>query len=227
MAAALEKGAIAPHERIDCGDGTLRVPGKTIRDKEPRGVLDPAGILRVSSNIGAVHVAYALGPQDHFEMLRRFGFGETTGAGFPDESAGVLRSWREWRPVDHATIAFGQGVSVTPIQLAAATAALANGGKWLAPRLVEARRAPGGAWQPVPRSSPRRVISPETARQVLRMLETVVARTARARSRRCPACASQARPAPRRSSTCARVTTRSSASAPGSSAWRLPTRRAS
>jgi cell division protein FtsI (penicillin-binding protein 3) len=174
VAAALEKGVISPHERIDCGDGTLRVPGKTIRDKEPRGVLDPAGVLRVSSNIGAVHIAYQLGPQDHFEMLRRFGFGETTGAGFPDESAGVLRSWREWRPVDHATIAFGQGVSVTPIQLAAATAALANGGQWLAPRLVSARRAPGGAWQPVPRSVPRRVVSAETAQQVLGMLETVV-----------------------------------------------------
>lgn len=174
IAAALEKGAISPDERIDCGDGTLRVPGKTIRDKKPRGILDLAGILRVSSNIGAVHVAYALGPREHWEMLHRFGFGESTGSGFPDESAGVLRSWHDWRPVDHATIAFGQGVSVTPIQLAAATATLANGGEWVRPRLVSARRAPAGAWQPTASAHVRRVIRPETAGQVLRMLETVV-----------------------------------------------------
>jgi cell division protein FtsI (penicillin-binding protein 3) len=174
IAAALERGAIGPNQRIDCGDGTLRVPGKTIRDKEPRGVLDPAGILRVSSNIGAVHVAYALGPGEHWEMLRRFGFGEVTGSGFPDESAGVLRPWRDWRPVDHATIAYGQGVSVTPVQLAAALAALANGGEWRAPRLVAARRAPGGAWQPVEPPAVRRVLRREVAAQVLRMLETVV-----------------------------------------------------
>ena len=174
IAAALEMGAISPDERIDCGDGSLRVPGKTIRDKEPRGVLDPAGILRVSSNIGAVHVAYALGPDDHHEMLRRFGFGEVTGSGFPDESAGVLRPWKEWRPVDHATIAYGQGVSVTPVQLAAALGALANGGEWLAPRLVAARRAPGGAWQPAPPARGHRVVGPATAASVLRMMETVV-----------------------------------------------------
>jgi len=174
IAAALDKGAISADERIDCGDGSLRVPGKTIHDKEPRGVLDPAGILRVSSNIGAVHVAYALGPGDHYEMLRRFGFGEVTGSGFPDESAGVLRPWKEWRPVDHATIAYGQGVSVTPIQLAAALGALANGGEWLAPRLVAARRAPGGAWQPVPPARGHRAVSPATAASVLRMMETVV-----------------------------------------------------
>jgi cell division protein FtsI (penicillin-binding protein 3) len=137
-------------------------------------VLDPAGILRVSSNIGAVHVAYALGPSDHYDMLRRFGFGEITGSGFPDESAGVLRSWKEWRPVDHATIAYGQGVNVTPIQLAAALGALANGGEWLAPRLVAARRAPGGAWLPAPPARGHRVVSPATAASVLRMLESVV-----------------------------------------------------
>ncbi|HEX5068338.1 MAG TPA: penicillin-binding protein [Myxococcota bacterium] len=174
VAAALDKGAITADEKIDCGDGSLRVPGKTIHDKEPRGVLDPAGILRVSSNIGAVHIAYALGPSDHYEMLRRFGFGEITGSGFPDESAGVLRSWKEWRPVDHATIAYGQGISVTPIQLAAALGALANGGEWLAPRLVAARRAPGGPWLPTPPARGHRVVSPATAASVLRMMESVV-----------------------------------------------------
>jgi membrane peptidoglycan carboxypeptidase len=104
-------------------------------------------------------------------MLRRFGFGESTQSRFPDESAGVLRPWRRWTSVDHATIAFGQGISVTPIQLAAATAALANGGDWVRPRLLAARRAAGGSWQPTERELVRRVLSPETAAAVLDMLE--------------------------------------------------------
>ena len=119
------------------------MPGKTIRDHHPHDGLSPAEILQVSSNIGAVKIAYQLGAEPHFETLRNFGFGQSTKSLFPDESSGVLRPWRGWRPVDHATIAFGQGVTVTPIQLAAATSVLANGGEWVRPRLVAARRAPG------------------------------------------------------------------------------------
>ena len=113
VAAALEKGAIRADQLFDCEDGTLRVPGKTIRDLHPHGALRPADIVRVSSNIGAVKIAWALGRDPHFDMLRRFGFGERTGSGFPDESAGMLRAASRWRPVDHATVAFGQGLSVT------------------------------------------------------------------------------------------------------------------
>jgi cell division protein FtsI (penicillin-binding protein 3) len=174
VAAALEQGAIRPDELIDCGDGTFRVPGKTIRDAHPQGLLDPAGVLRVSSNVGAVKIAQALGPGSYFDMLQRFGFGSTTGSRFPDESAGVLRSWRGWKPVDHATISFGQGVSVTAIQLAAAGATLANGGEWVRPRVVAARRGAGGPWQPTARDSVRRVLRRQTAERVVRMLETVV-----------------------------------------------------
>jgi cell division protein FtsI (penicillin-binding protein 3) len=173
VAAALENDAVAPDELIDCGDGTLRVPGKTVRDTKAHGDLDAAGILRVSSNVGAVKLAHALGRKRHFEMLRRFGFGEPTGSGFPDESAGVLRAWRSWKPVDHATIAFGQGVSVTTVQLAAAAAVLANGGEWVRPRLVAGRRAAGGAWRPAQREVVRRVVSRQTAQTVLAMLEAV------------------------------------------------------
>jgi len=174
VAAALEEGAIRPDELIDCGDGTFRVPGKTIRDAHPQGPLDPAGVLRVSSNVGAVKIAQALGPGSYFDMLQRFGFGSATGTRFPDESAGVLRSWRDWKPVDHATISFGQGVSVTAIQLAAAGATLANGGEWVRPRIVAARRGAGGPWQPTVREPVRRVLSRQTAERVVRMLETVV-----------------------------------------------------
>jgi cell division protein FtsI (penicillin-binding protein 3) len=173
VAAALEQGTLDPNDWIDCENGSYRVPGKTIRDVRPSRWLHPADVLRVSSNIGSVKIALALGARDQYEGLRRFGFGESTASGFPEESAGLLRPRQAWRPVDQATIAFGQGISVTAIQLAAATAALANGGEWVRPRLVAARRPPRGEWQPSPVQAPRRAIGAEAARTVLAMLETV------------------------------------------------------
>jgi len=173
VAAALEHRTVTPDDRIDCEQGSFRVPGKTITDHHPYGVLSPGDILRVSSNIGAVKLAFALGPRTHVEMLRRFGFGAATGSGFPDESAGMLRNLPDNRPVDHATLAFGQGTGATPVQLAAATAVLANEGRWRRPRLVAARRAPGKDWRPTLLGPGRQVIAPGTARAVLAMLEGV------------------------------------------------------
>jgi cell division protein FtsI (penicillin-binding protein 3) len=173
VASALERGTLDPDDWIDCENGSFRVPGKTIRDVKPSGWLRPADVLRVSSNIGSVKIALGLGARDQYEMLRRFGFGVSTGSGFPEESAGLLRPRQAWRPVDQATIAFGQGISVTAMQMAAATAALANGGEWVRPRLVAARRPPRGEWQAIPVESPRRVVREETARTVLAMLEGV------------------------------------------------------
>jgi len=174
VAAALEHGAISPDDEIDCEEGFFRVPGKTLRDRRPFGLTDVEGVLRVSSNIGAAKIGFAVGREAHFETLRRFGFGASTGSGFPEESAGLLRSWRNWRQVDHATISFGQGIGVTAIQLAAATAALANGGLWHEPRLVTARRVAGGSWQALEPAPVRRAVRAEVADAVLRMMETVV-----------------------------------------------------
>jgi len=173
VAAALENETLRPGDAIDCENGSFRVPGKTIRDHHPYGMLRPEDILRVSSNVGAVKIAFRLGPETHHAMLRRFGFGSSTGSGFPDESAGVLRAPLPGRPVDHATLAFGQGIAVTPIQLAAATASLANGGVLVRPRLVSARRAPGGRWQPLEPETVQRVVSEQTAATLLDMLESV------------------------------------------------------
>jgi cell division protein FtsI (penicillin-binding protein 3) len=174
IAAGLQHGAVSARDEIDCEQGFFRIKGKTLRDRKPFGIVDLAGVLRVSSNIGAAKVGFEVGPQAHFETLRRFGFGTRTGSGFPEESAGLLRSWRKWREVDHATISYGQGVGVTAIQLAAATAALANGGRWLQPRLVAARREAGGAWQPAEPAPGRQAVRAEVADAVLRMMETVV-----------------------------------------------------
>jgi len=186
VAGALDRGAIGEHDVIDTEGGRLRVPGKTITDKHDFGPLDPAGVLRLSSNIGAVKIGTALGPRAHYDALRAFGFGSSTRSLFPDESAGMLRGWREWRPVDHATISFGQGISVTPVQLATATAAIANGGQLVRPRLIAARRAPNGPWQPTRVEVVHRVIRPETAHSLLGMLETVVSDEGTARAARLP-----------------------------------------
>jgi len=174
IAAALEEGSIRTGDLIDCEEGSFDVPGKTIHDHHPNGMLTPAGILRVSSNIGAVKIAFELGPAAHYRALRRFGFGSTTDSRFPGESAGLLRNWKHWMPVDHATIAFGQGISVTPIQLAAAASALANGGLWVKPRLVAAKRPPGGEWHSSRPEPGRRVVREDVAAAMLEMLEGVV-----------------------------------------------------
>ncbi len=174
IAAALESGGLDPTAEIDTEGGEMRVRGKTIRDHHDYGPLDPAGVLRYSSNVGSVKIAQALGPQGLYDALRRFGFGSDTGSGFPTESAGLLRSWEDWKPVDHATHAFGQGMNVTPIQLAMACAALANGGERMQPRLVIARRRSMQAWEPIEPISLGRAAEPETIATLLPMLETVV-----------------------------------------------------
>jgi cell division protein FtsI (penicillin-binding protein 3) len=174
VAAALEHRVVSRHELIDCEGGHFRIPGKTLRDTHPHGLLDPGGILQVSSNIGAAKLAFRVGREQHEAVLRQLGFGRPTGSGFPDESAGLLRPSTDWRPVDHATVAFGHGINVTAIQLASAVSALASDGVWRTPRLVAARRVPGGPWRDEPPSHGQRALRPEVARAVLEMLEGVV-----------------------------------------------------
>ena len=181
MAAALEHRVVELDEKIDCEDGAWYVPGKTIHDTHRYGLLDPTSIIQVSSNICTAKLAFRVGPERHHAMLSAFGFGRASGSGFPDESAGLLRDAARWRPVDHANIAFGQGVNVTAIQLAAAFAAIADDGVWRQPRLIEARRPSGGDWNPAAPSHGQRVVRPDVARTVLGMLETVVSEEGTAR----------------------------------------------
>ena len=175
VALGLESGAISTDELVFCEEGQFRVPGKTIRDTHEHGWLDPAGVLRVSSNIGAAKIGFALGAEPHHAGLRAFGFGLPTNSGFPDESSGLLRDWRQWRTLDHATISFGQGINVTAIQMTAAVSALANGGILHPPRLVAARRQLGGNWRSHPAKPARRAVRTDVADAVRSMLEGVVA----------------------------------------------------
>lgn len=173
VAAALEAGVVETDEMLNI-EGWVHVRGKTIRDRRDFGPLAVPDVLRVSSNVGAVHIAHMVGRQEHHRALVRFGFGERTGTGFPSESAGLLRHWKDWTPVDQASVAYGHGLNVTPVQLAAATCALANGGVLLQPRLIAARRNGASDWTPTEIVEVGQAVRPDTASAVLGMMETVV-----------------------------------------------------
>jgi cell division protein FtsI (penicillin-binding protein 3) len=174
VASALDAGVIHADLEFDTGDGSIRVRGKTIHDHEAYGMLRPADILRVSSNVGAIQIAQIMGREAQYRGLLRFGFGGSTRSGFPMEANGLVRDWSDWQPVDQATIAFGQGISVTVIQLAAALGALANDGERMQPRIVLARRHFGEAWQPTEIRSNGHAVSANVARRTLDMMRTVV-----------------------------------------------------
>ncbi|MAI78905.1 MAG: hypothetical protein CL917_08195 [Deltaproteobacteria bacterium] len=174
VATALDQGAATVNTQIDTGEGWVRVPGKTIHDHHPYGVLNMTGVLRHSSNVGAVWLGEKIGPEDYHAALGRFGLGSSTRSGFPSESSGLLRNWKKWQPLDLATASFGQGMNVTPIQLAMATAALANRGELMQPRLVKARRTALGQWESIPPVSAGQAIQPAAAEAALQMLESVV-----------------------------------------------------
>lgn len=162
VAAALEGGQFKPEDIIDTTPGTLSVGRHLVRDVRNFGALDLAGVLKKSSNVAAVRMAQALDREYLWDRFARFGFGELTGSRFPGESPGLLNDWRRWREIDQATLSFGYGLSVTPLQMARAYAVIANGGRKLRPTFV--RSASDDA---------ESVLDPVIASQLLAMLESV------------------------------------------------------
>jgi cell division protein FtsI (penicillin-binding protein 3) len=174
-AIALENGTITPDRKIFCDNGTMEIGRSTIHDHGRHQWLDLAGIIEVSSNIGAAKIALDLGARRYYEGLKGFGFGSRTGIDLPGEGEGLLRAPGGWQPVDLATHGFGQGIAVTPIQLAAAYAAIANGGQLMRPFLV--RAAYDAAGNEILRRTPQAVgrpVSPAVAHTMNRLLREVV-----------------------------------------------------
>lgn len=162
MTSVLENGLATPNTKVETSPGYIVISGHTIRDHSNYGLLDVTGVLTKSSNVGTTKLALELKPEQMWDTYRRFGFGEATGTGFPGESAGVLRNHGRWRRLEQATISYGYGVSATPLQLAQAYAAIANGGKLRQPAFLQGSNNP-----------PISAIDPGIARAVARMLETV------------------------------------------------------
>lgn len=170
-AAALEANLVDPSDTFDCEMGAITVFGSRIRDHHPYGVLTFRDVLAKSSNVGAIKLGMRVGAGPLYETIRSFGFGERTGIDLPGESPGALRELASWSKVTPAYVSFGQGVAVTPIQLASAIAAVANQGRLFRPYLVRAVAGETIAeTRPVERVRP---ISESTALQLERMLESV------------------------------------------------------
>jgi len=164
VAAALESGQYRPSSIIDTAPGFVVVGPKKIMDTRNLGRISLTTILARSSNVGITKLAMTLEPDQLWETMTQFGLGELTSSGFPGESAGMLTHFSNWREISQATLAYGYGVSVTPLQLAHAYAALGNDGTVPPISLVALEQPQPG----------ERVISSETAVAVRRMLEEVV-----------------------------------------------------
>ena len=164
VAAVLERGLVKPSTRVATGKGTLAVANGLVRDVHSYGTLDVTGIITKSSNVGAVKLAQMMDYKGLWTTYDQLGFGHKTGVEFPAETRGTLRPYKTWRPFEHATMAFGYGLSVTALQLAQAYSVLAADGIKRPVTLLKRNEAPEGV----------RVLSAPTAKAVRAMLETVV-----------------------------------------------------
>ncbi|HEV1285557.1 MAG TPA: penicillin-binding protein [Bryobacteraceae bacterium] len=173
LAAALETTRLRPESPINCGNGSFKMMGRVIHD-HVRGTLTMADVLAKSSNIGAIQIGLRVGDQQLYKYVRKFGFGRKTGVDLPGESPGILRKVENWTPTSIASVAMGQEVGVTSLQLALAGAAVANGGLLPKPKLVLARQKKGGPLEKFADEKPERAIAPETAIRMRQMMEGVV-----------------------------------------------------
>jgi len=178
VAAALSAHAVGLGDTF-ADPGKIRINGATIHDAEPpdprRTVLSLTEIIKYSSNVGAAQVATRLGKERFYAYIERLGFGRPTGIDLPGEAAGIVRPIRRWYGPSLQNIGFGQGISVTPIQLLVAASALATHGVAVHPHLVEAIRDPAGHAVATPGNiPPQQLIEPEVADQVAAMMREVV-----------------------------------------------------
>jgi len=176
MAACLQESVVTP-------DSTLQLPAEIFKGATrfqdthwhpPMAAFTMPGILAWSSNVGTIMLADQLGAQKLYEYQRAFGLGELTGEGLPGESAGLVQPPENWSADAHGSIPIGLGVAVTPLQMAAVYATIANGGVYVRPHLVRAVIGPDGVSTPTTPQPTRRVISVENATALRSMLEAVV-----------------------------------------------------
>jgi cell division protein FtsI (penicillin-binding protein 3) len=177
LAAAFDQDITRPSEVFDCENGAIYIAGHRIRDHKPFGLLNVADILAQSSDVGAIKIAVRLGAPRFYEYIRAFGFGTPTGVDLPGESKGLLHRLENWTAISIGSVSMGQEIGVTPIQLITAVSAIANGGLLIKPHVVQQIKR-GEQVLPTPASlfaaEPRRVIRPETAATLRRLMEGVV-----------------------------------------------------
>jgi cell division protein FtsI (penicillin-binding protein 3) len=171
VSAALDAGVVSPTTIFDVQ--FVQLGPKMLRDHYHDVTLDVAGIIKRSSNVGTVKITQRLGKAPLEAAYRRFGFGTKTGIELPGEQSGRLRSSSTWRDVEHATMAYGYGLTITPLQLAAGVAAIGNDGVYRSPRIVESITKSTGEVEVMPVVEGHVAIKPKTAQQMRTMMGTV------------------------------------------------------
>lgn len=173
-AAALEEKVVTPRSEFVVADA-MYYAGEEFNDSHPHPTMKmtTTEIIEQSSNVGTIQIGLKLGEEKLDDYVTKFGFGEPTGLDFPGESAGIVIDRDDWTAPTIATIPIGQGIAVTPLQMASAYATLANGGVWVEPKLLASTMDGDGKVLPSPRAASRRVVSEKTARQMARILTGV------------------------------------------------------
>jgi cell division protein FtsI (penicillin-binding protein 3) len=174
IGAAIEAGAIKVDQEWDCEGGKWKLGKATLHDAHPEGTLTTTQVLARSSNICTAKIARRAGRDTVSQFLRKMGFGAQTGVDLPGERAGQLRQVAGWGEVTLATIAFGQGMTATPLQIAAGLSAYANGGVLYRPHVVQKVLDSKGAVVVDVKPEGRRVVSPEVARTMRQMMRAVM-----------------------------------------------------
>ncbi len=174
-AAAIEEKVVHPQERIDCSAGSIQVADRVIKDAHRMGVLTFTDVIADSSNVGTIKVATRLGKARYYQYITAFGFGRKTGVDLPGEISGLVQDYRLWSGVSLGSISIGQEIGVTPMQMAAAYSAIANGGTLMKPYIVSEVRDPnGGEGATFAPMAVNRAISEETSKTLRRILQKVV-----------------------------------------------------
>jgi cell division protein FtsI (penicillin-binding protein 3) len=175
LAAALQEGEITPDSTITVGP-TIKKGDTTFSDTHPFRAgtrITLPGLLAFSSNVGTIKVADLVGADQVYAYQRKFGLGEPTGEGVPGESGGLVQPPKNWSGSSYGSVPIGHGVAVTPLQMAAAFATIANDGTWIRPHLIESTIAADGTERKASGAATRRVLSPENARALRTMMEAV------------------------------------------------------
>ncbi|HVR60642.1 MAG TPA: penicillin-binding protein 2 [Polyangia bacterium] len=173
IASALQAGVVRAEDTFDCLMGRMTVGKYQIHDTHPHGVLTVAEVFKFSSNIGATKIARRLGRDELAEALNRFGFGRPTEIGLPGERAGIIRPVSKWGDIGFANASFGQGLTVTPLQMIAGVSAIAAGGVYHSPRIVARVVASDGSVETPARPPERRLVSAATARTMVGIMRGV------------------------------------------------------
>jgi cell division protein FtsI (penicillin-binding protein 3) len=176
VALALDTGRVKPTTMIDTGNGRYTIADRTISDTSAHGVISVADVIMHSSNIGTSKIALSMPAQEMWELFTKVGFGQQPKFGFPGAVAGRVRPYKSWRPIEQATMSYGNGISVSLIQLAHAYTMFARDGDVIPLSFQKVTVPPVGV----------QVIKPETARQMRAMLERVVSPTGTAAQAQLP-----------------------------------------